>query len=513
LDESESRELTGTAGAYGPFFSPDGNWIGFFVGGQLQRISVNGGSPTVICAAPLGRGATWGEDDFIVAALNATDRLYRVPAEGGKPVPFSRFEGGERTHRWPHFLPGSGSIVFTAHKLYSDFDTATIELIKLSDNTRKTLHRGGTFGQYLSSGHLTWLSRGGLFAATFDLDRLELSGAPFLLLNDVEYSTLNGSGQFQVSSSGHAVYRSGRSNPEDRVLAWMDQSGRTTPLLTKPDYHFHPVLSPDGKRVAVTLQSDVYVYDLEKMSRRRLTFSGATTPVWTPDGEFVFSAGDRTLYWVRANGGDTPKSQVLGKHPDGNLRLSSFAPDGKRLAYSGIDPETGSDLWTVPVVRDGTDLRVGVPEVFLKTPFNESYGAFSPDGRWIAYHSNQSGSYEVYVRAFPDKGVKWQMSFGGGTFPKWSPTTKELYFRTLDSRIVVVPYEVRNDAVVAGKQRFVSDAITLAETFLSPNFEVAPDGRRFIVLLDAETKKSDSSGKPVNFLLNFLDDVKRRSKQ
>ena len=512
LDESESRELTGTAGGYGPFFSPDGNWVGFFAGGQLQKISVNGGSPIALCAAPLGRGASWGEGGFIVAALSATAPLYRIPAAGGKPIPFSRFDGGERTHRWPQFLPGSESIVFTAHQIYSEFDNATIELIKPSDNTKKTLHRGGTFGQYLSSGHLAWLSRGGLFAAAFDLRRLEVTGPPFLLLSDVEYSPLNGAGQFNTSSRGHVVYRSGRANDEFRVLSWMDFSGKTAPLLAKAGYYFYPALSPDGRRVAVTLQSDVYLYDLERGSSRRLTFTGGWTPAWTPDGEFVFSAHEGSLSWVRADGGDTPKSQVLAKQPDGNLRVWSFSPDGKRLAYSEIDPETGSDLWTVPVVRDGPELRLGVPEVFLKTPFQENAASFSPDGGWMAYHSNQSGIDEVYVRAFPDKGVRWQISFGGGLYPKWSPTTKELFFRTVDSRMMVVPYELTRDSLVAGKQRFVS-AITLAETFLSPNFDITQDGRRLLVLLPSGEAKPDTSVKPVNFLLNFYDEVKRRSKQ
>jgi Periplasmic component of the Tol biopolymer transport system len=315
-----------------------------------------------------------------------------------------------------------------------------------------------------------------------------------------------------MSSRGHVVYRSGRANDEFRVLSWMDLSGKTAPLLAKPDYYFNPVLSPDGRRVALTLQADVYLHDLELRSSRRLTFTGGSTPAWTPDGEFVFWAREGSLSWVRANGGDTPKSQVLAKQPDDNLRVWSFAPDGKRLAYSEIDPETGSDLWTVPVVRDGSELRLGLPEVYLKTQWHENAATFSPDGRWMAYHSNQAGIDEVYVRAFPDKGVRWQISFGGGLYPKWSPTTKELFFRTLDSRMMVVPYELTRDSLAPGKQRFVS-AITLAETFLSPNFDVTRDGRRLLVLLPSGDAKPDTSVKPVNFLLNFYDEVKRRSKQ
>ena len=442
LAENQSHELTGTAGGYGPFFSPDGNWIGFFAGGKLQKMPVNGGSPVTLCAAPLGRGASWGEDGYIVAALSPTAALYRIAASGGKPIQFSRFSGKERTHRWPEVLPGAESVIFTAHQLYSEFDDATIELIKLSDNSQKTLHRGGTFGHYLSSGHLTWLSRGGLFAATFDLRRLEVTGAPFLLLDDVEFSMLNGSGQFTVSRRGHAVYRSGRGDAQFRVLSWMDLSGKTTPLRAKPDYYFAPALSPDGRRIALNLQSDIYLYDLDRGSNRRLTFNGGATPAWTPDGEFVFSAWEGRVSWVRADGGDSPKSQVLTKNSGGNLRVWPFAPDGKRLAFTDIDPETGSDIWTVPVVRERTELRLGPPEVFLKTPFHENAPSFSPDGRWMAYHSNQSGTDEVYVRAFPDKGERWQISFGGGLYPKWSPTTKELFFRTVDSRMMVVPYEV-----------------------------------------------------------------------
>jgi serine/threonine protein kinase/WD40 repeat protein len=512
LDEDASRELPGTDGAHGPFFSPDGNWVGFFAQRKLQKMSVSGGSPIVLCNAPLGRGGSWSEDGHIIAALSATGALSRIPVQGGAPVAFSKFEPGEMTHRWPQILPGGQGVLVTTHTNLSGFDNASIEIVQSPGNNKKTLHKGGTFGRYLQSGHITWLSRDGLFAAPFDVKRLELTGSHFRVFDDVEYSMLNGGGQFDCSQEGTAVYRRGRGDPGLRVVDAIDRSGKRSPLLKKPDNYFNPALSPDGRSLAVVLQPDtILVYDIQTGTSRRLMFSAVRSPLWTPDSSFLFVGSGGSLSWMRVHSDESPKAVEISKDFSNYVRPMSFTPDGKRLFYSIYSQRSSFDIWSVPVVAEEGNLRLGIPEVFLQTPADESGASVSPDGRWIAYHSNESGETETYVRALPGQAVK-QVSSGGGLYPKWSRTRKELFFRTED-RLVVVPYDDKTGSFLPGKQQFVTKDITLAESFLSPNFDIAPDGTRAVVLLPAQASGAATRTGPVNILLNFFDEVYRRSRQ
>ena len=508
LDEDASSELPATDGAHGPFFSPDGNWVGFFAQGKLQKIPVSGGSPIVLCTAPLGRGGSWSEDGHIIAALTATGTLSRVPAQGGSPVAFSKFQPGEMTHRWPQILPGGQAVLVTTHTSISGFDNASIEVIHSPGNTKKTLHKGGTFGRYLPTGYVTWLSKDGLFAAPFDIQRLELIGSHFRVFDDVEYSTLNGGGQFDCSQEGTAIYRRGRGDPGFRVVYSIDRSGARTPLLNKPDSYFSPALSPDGKSLAVVVQPDtILVYDIQTETSRRLIFSAVRSPLWTPDGNFLFVGSGSSLSWIRVHVDDKPKALEISKDLSNYVRPMSFTPDGKRLFYSIYNQQSSFDIWSVPVMTEEGNLRLGSPELFLQTPAEESAASVSPDGRWIAYQSNESGETETYVRALTGRAVK-QISSGGGLYPKWSRTRKELFFRE-NNRLVVIPYDDKSESFLPGKQRSVSEGITLAESFLSASFDIAPDGTRIVVQLPAQASNAATRAGPVNILFNFFNEVHR----
>ena len=512
LDQPNGTELAGTQGASAPFFSPDGQWVAFFTTGKLQKISVEGGSAITLCNAANGRGGSWGEDGNIIAALGLNGGLSRIPSAGGPPTPVTNLQSGEATHRWPQILPGGKAVLFTASTSGVGFDGANIEVMSLADHRMKTLVRGGTFARYLPSGHLIYVDRGTLFAVPFDVDRLEVRGIPSPVLDQVGYNAGQGSAQLDFSQNGTLIYRSGGVTGGGLfTIAWLDGSGKVQPLLAKPGDYVNPSLSPDGQRLAVDVEegsgTNTWVYDWRRDTMTRLTFTGSILPVWSPDGRYIaFDAPGEGMSVIRSDGAGKP--QLLT--PSKTFQLPwSFAPDGKRLAFFELSSATGYDLWTVPLESDSAGLRAGKPEVFLQTPATELAPSFSPDGRWIAYYSNESGINQVYVRAFPDKSGKWQISNSGGTLPMWSRTGHELFFETLDRHIMVTTYAVKGDSFVADKPRMWSDK-QLGNPANRKNFDLAPDGKRIVALMPVETAEAQKPQNHVTFLENFFDEVRRK---
>jgi serine/threonine-protein kinase len=520
MDQPKAVELAGTEGAYAPFFSPDGKWVAFFATGmgKLEKISVEGGAAVALCDAPAARGGSWGEDGNIIAALASTgSALSRIPSTGGAPTPVTQLAQGETTHRWPQILPGGKAVLFTSHTTTSGFDGANIEVVSLADHRRKTLERGGTFGRYLpassGTGHLVYINKGTLYAVPFDPDKLELHGTPSPVLEDVAYIAVNGSAQLDFSSNGTLVYRSGGVTGGDLVtVQWLDATGKTQPLVAKPGSYQRPRVSPDGQRLALDDRSDIWVYEARRDTMTRLTFGGGANnlPVWSPDGRYIaFRGPGGGIWWVRSDGAGKPQQLIQGKN---TLGPTSFTPDGKRLAYTEQNPRTSYDIWTVPIESDGAGLRAGKPESFLQTPADERHPAFSPDSHWLAYSSNESGPYQVYVRAFPDKGGKWQISNTGGMYPVWSGNGHELFFRTEDNRIMVATYAAKEDSFVPDKARVWSDK-QLAN--LGPigvnNYDLAPDGKRIAALMSVESLEARQAQSHVIFLENFGDELQRKA--
>jgi serine/threonine-protein kinase len=506
LDQPTATELQETQGAFAPFFSPDGQWVAFFAPGKLKKISVEGGAAIALCDALAGRGGSWGDDGNIIAALDTSSGLFRIPSAGGSPTPVTELQSGESTHRWPQVLPGGKAVLFTASST-GGYDGANIDVMSLADHRRKTLLRGGTFGRYLPSGHLIYLNRGTLFAVLFDMDRLEVRGTPSPVLNQVGYTT-NGSALLDFSQTGTLIYRSGEAGGGLLTVQWLDAAGKTEPLLAKPDAYERPSLSPDGNKLAINT-TDIWVYEWRRDTMTRLTFGHARSiyPLWSPDGRYIVFQAPGGMFWTRSDGSGNPQPLTQSK----NRQLPySFSTDGKRLAFYELSPQTQDDIWTVPLESDGTGLRAGKPEPFLQTTFDERHGAFSPDGRWMAYDSNESGVYQVYVRAFPDKGGKWQISNSGGVYPVWSRNGRELFFRTEDSQIMVSSYAVKGDSFVADKPRVWSEK-RIASIGLLANYDLAPDGKRIAALMPAETVEGQKAQNHVIFLENFFDEVRRRT--
>jgi Tol biopolymer transport system component len=512
LDQPNATELAGTQGAYAPFFSPDGQWVAFFVVGKLKKISVEGGSAIALCDASTGEGGSWGEDGNIITTLSANGGLSRIPSAGGPPTPVTDLQNGEGTHRWPQTLPGGKAVLFTTNTTAVGFDGANIEVMSLGDHRRKTLVRGGTFGRYLPSGYLIYVNRGTLFAVPFDLDRLEVHGTPAPVLDQVGYNAAQGFAQLDFSQTGTLVYRSGGAGGGLLTVAWLDGAGKAQPLLAKPGVYGRPSMSPDGQRLALEVTegsgTDIWLYDWQRDTMTRLTFTGnANAPLWSPDGRYIaFRVQGEGMYVIRSDGSGKPQPLTQSK----NTQLPwSFTPDGKRLAFTEQDSKTSWDLWTVPLESDNAGLRAEKPEVFLQTPVDELYPSFSPDGRWMAYTSNESGINQVYVRAFPDKGGKWQISNSGGAYSMWSRNGHDLFFEALDNHIMVAAYTVKGDSFVADKPR-VWSVKPIGGTVGLKNVDLAPDGKRIVALMPVETAEAQKAQSHVTFLMNFSDELRRK---
>ena len=509
LDQPNATELTGTEGAAAPFFSPDGQWIAFFTTSSLNKISVDGGAAVALCTVVNPRGGSWSEDGNIILAGRLLSALSEVPAAGGTPVALTELAQGELTQRWPQVLPGGRAVIFTAHTSNARFDDAYIDVMTLVNRRRKTLVKGGTFGRFVASpdgsGHLLYISRGTLFAVPFDLDRLEVYGTPVAMLEQVAYSQGDGSAQVAFTNAGTLVYRSGGAAGGGlATVQWLDSAGTTHPLIAKPDAYFGPRFSPDGQRLAISTH-DVWVYEWKRDTMPRLTFDGGDLPAWSPDGRYIaFRKISKGMFFARSDGAGKPQALIETAN---QLAPYSFTPDGKRLAFLEVNPKTGMDLWTVPLQNDGASLRAGKPEPFLQTQFSERSPEFSPDGKWLAYDSYESGTPQVYVRAFPDNGSKWQVSSTGGQFPMWSRNAHELFFRNLERQIMFAKYTIKGDSFMAEKSQLWSE-VHLAAIDIGRGYDLEPDGKRMAVLMPVEEAQQPQSR--VIYLENFFDELRRR---
>jgi serine/threonine-protein kinase len=521
LDGPRITFLAGTENATSPFFSPDGHWIGFLAGGKLKRVPVQGGA--VVTIADTGAlGASWGEDQNIVFAPGAVSPLLRVSADGGKPQPLTKVgDKGDATHRWPQVLPGGRAVLFTSHKIVAGFDDATIEAMVFRTGERKTLVRGGYFGRYIGSGnhgYLLYVHEGVLFGVPFDPETLTVHGAPTPVLDDVAGNSDSGAGQFDVGGNGTLLYRSGKGPARNWQVLWMDSSGRTKPLMAEPGAYYTIKLSPDGNRLALTVDRgdkgrEIEVFDLQRGFLSRLTFTGEVNvhPVWSPDGKYIaFESSSPRGYGiglVRSDGSGLMRR--LAEH-DGLMIPTSFSLDGRWLVGHQMNAQTGFDIWAAPFdTSDPDHPELGKLELFLSSPFSEANPAFSPDGRWIAYTSDESRRVEVYVRPFRRAGGKWQVSTGGaGGGPVWAPNGRELYFRAPDNRIMVAGYTADGDSFLASRPRVWSDTPIGATTF-GREFSLSPDGKRFAVLprRDAQVEQGTVH---VTVVLNLLDELRRR---
>jgi serine/threonine-protein kinase len=384
------------------------------------------------------------------------------------------------------------------------------------------VHRGGFFPRYLSdtarTGHLLYLHQSTAFAAPFDPEKLAFTGTPAPILEDAGSSQVSG-GDFAFARNGTFVYLPGAASQAAWTISSLDRSGKPMPpWRASPGAYYSPRFSPDGKRLAFSMISgkgqDIWVKDLDRDTPSRLSFlpSSNFVPVWTPDSRaIVFHSSNPAapgLYAIRADGSGEAKRLTDGK---ANEYPSSFSPDGKRLAIHQVGNSGSLDLFTLPVEADaapgGAGIRLGKPEPFLATPFIESFPEFSPDSRWLAYQSNESGTFEVYVRPFPGPGGRWQVSTGGGLTPMWSRDGRELLYSSLDRRVMVAPYTAKGDSFTAGTPQVWAEARIRAGS-VGRQYDLTPDGKRLAALLADSGEKLPTH---LTVLLNFFDELRRRA--
>jgi Tol biopolymer transport system component len=521
LDQLQATALSGTENAYDPFFSPDGQWVGFFADGKLKKISVQGGAAVTLCDAFTDRGGSWSDDGTIVFAPNNNAALSIVSSAGGIPQSLINLDNqaDENSQRWPQVLPGGKAVLFTSSNNGGTTGTLKTDIVAYSMATgqRKTLQRGGSYARYLSSGHMVFMQESTLFAVPFDVKRLEVTGQAAPILEGVANYPNNGGAQFSFSDTGNFVYVPGRAAGQALSIYWMDHEGKFMPLRETNGEYASPAFSPDGKRLALEINDgtrrDIWVYEWERDTLTRITFAGESNigPVWTPDGQrIVYSSEEKgespNLWWIRADGGGD--AQRLSESKTSQY-ASSWRPDGKALAFFQRNPDKGYNIMTLLIAGDDkSGWKPGEPKTFVSGAFL-GYPAFSPDGRWLAYMSSESGSYEVYVRPFPGPGGKWQISTEGGYMPKWSRNGKELFYRTVTgSKIMVVNYTASGDSFHADKPQLWSPGQFTDILGSIMNFDLHPDGKRFAVL-KAPGEENAAIVNHVNIIINFFDEVRR----
>jgi serine/threonine-protein kinase len=516
LDNLRADPLTGTEGAHSAFFSPDGKWIGFFADGKLKKISVTGGAAITLCDAPNDRGGAWGDDGNIVFTPDPTSPLFRVGSAGGTPQQLTKFEMLEKdalevTHRWPQVLPGSKVLLFTSNIVTGSYANAFLIAQSLVTGERKVLQRGGFYARFLVGGYITYVHENTLFVAPFDSRKLQLTAPPVPAIDGVSTYSNNGVSQMAFSDTGTAVYLPGTDFGGGFQLDWLDRQGKTPPLRSSLANIWSPRFSPDGHKIALESsdrQRNIWIYEWSRDTLSRLTDGiEDRVPVWSPGGERIIfrssRAGAANIFSQRSDGTGDVQRLTESK----NMQTpNSFHPSGKFLAYEELNGPNGMDIMILPLEgSESTGWKPGKPSVFLGTQWMEQSAMFSPDGRWIAYQSNETGKTEVYVRPFPGPGGKWQISSDGGSFPVWSRTTKELFYRSNDMRIMVAPYTVIGDSFKADKPKLWSDG-QFSERVGNPTYDVHPDGQRFAVI---KQQNPTATANRVVFIFNFFDELRR----
>jgi len=482
-----------------------------FQGGDLKKVSAQGGPAVTICTACAAgnRGASWGADDTIVfSASGGTQGLSRISAAGGEKAVLTKVDGqkGDSAHSWPEFLPGERAVLFTILS-GTGAENALIAVRDLKTGEQKTLVRGGSHPHYVATGHIVYGAAGTLRAIRFDLDRLAVIGNPIPVVDHVVTKPA-GTADFSISRNGSLAYITGGLQALGQRLAWIDRQGHEEPIAAPPHGYMYPRVSPDGQRVALDTRDvssvDIWIWDLQRQVLTRLTTDPARdlTPVWTPDGRRIAYSSDRggapNLFWQASDGTGTAERLTTSLQVQAP---AAFTPDGKSLILRDTDPKTGADIALMTLEGERT------PKPLIHSRFDEANAELSPDGRWIAYQSDESGRAEVHVRPFPavDSG-HWQVSTDGGQQPLWARSGRELFFVDASRRIIAVPIQT-GPSFTAGNATVAVAALSVA-TGPGRAYDVSPDGKRFLVIRPAGA--DDKTGPAqLNVVLNWGDELTR----
>jgi serine/threonine-protein kinase len=511
LGRLDVEPILGTEAATSPFFSPDGRWLGFFAEGHLKKVPLMGGAPVTLADAPGNRGATWCSDGTIVFTPNGRGGLLRVKEDGTslRQLTVPDTMRNERTHRYPQFLPDGKTVIFTVGTLDSPdyYDDATIGAVNLQTGERTVLLKGACMARYVSSGCLVYSRAGTLFAVPFDLRRLQVSGSSFPVAEDVFGDPTTGATHCSISENGTLVYVPGKANIYQRTLAWVDRNGAVTDLRAAARTYLDPRLSPDGNQVAVIISSgrdfDVWVFNIPRNTMSRLTFGGSNrSPVWSPDGKRIAysynATGNSKIIVRQADGSGTPEEFKSGLEEYDRTYVNCWTPDGSMLVVTVPQRRIGWDLMVLPLTGGRK------PWKFLSTKSDEWVASLSPNGKWLAYISNETGVSQVFVRPFPGGTGQWQISADQAFETHWSIDGKMLYYNTGHS-IMAVPIEATQSLVAGQASVLLKDYRPLSiESGIT--FDVSPDGLHLLV-----TKSQDTEEAPlqIDVVLNWTDEISK----
>ncbi len=473
------QAIAGTEGSMYPFWSWDSREIGFFQEGKLRRIDVSGGPVTTICDAPSGRGGSWSRDGVIIFAAGTSDGITKVPSTGGTPVPVTKVETGETSNRWPSFLPDGKHFLYLGWNQggSNESQAYSVYVGSLDGGLRKLVLTGANNVSY-ANGYLLFVRGNNLLAQRFDTSSLQVQGDPVPLFENVQSDPQFGRSNYSVSQTGGLVFVSGVNAAAARLTA-MSADGRISTPLGTPGNWSGLRVSPDGKNLAATFDpgnGDVWVVNLGRDIRSRLTFDPAPdmNPAWSPDGKKIAynrvrTAGNQIL--IRAADGSGTEEVVLEQ--PGVFQLSDWSHDAKYMTLTATVTGQRTDLWILPLFGDRK------PYAFVATPFSEADGMFSPDGNWIVYDSNISGNSEIYAMPFPGPGGKFQISAGGGDWPRWTRDGKHvIYVNGEDYFMADVSYDKASMQVTQTRKLFTASTVGAGSTF---SYDVGPDGRFYLI--------------------------------
>jgi serine/threonine-protein kinase len=506
LDELEPRLLPDLGSPSQPFISPDGSWIGFFDGlKSLMKVPMTGGAAELVCSvggtAP--RGASWADDGAIIFATDdPRTGLWRVPDSGGEPEMLNTPELGVEEHYWPHVLPGARAVLLTIFQLGLNVEPQ-VGLLDLDSGTVRSLFPG-CHPMYLSTGHIIFGISGKMRAVGFDPGRCEVRGTSTPVLEHVA-TNRRGLMGVAVADDGTLAYLPGGVLGVSRQLVWVDRQGNEEPLAAPPGAYMIPRISPDGTRVALDNRepvANIWIWDIERQAMTRFTFGTAAYPVWTPDGRRLiytsFEEGIGRLSWRASDGSAMEERLLVGET---NRYPTSMAPDGTRLVFREEGGQTGVDIYALALGSDRP------PEPLIVTDFNELNAEISPDGRWLAYRSNQSGQDEVYVRPFPDVAAGlWQISTEGGEHPLWARDGSEIFYRGLDGSVLQVPVELEPLFSAATPTRIFKGQYLRG---YGRAYDVSPDGNRFLMIKEGENQSDESSHLGIVVVQNWFEELRR----
>ncbi len=512
LNALTGQILAGTEGAIFPFWSPDSRSIGFFANGQLKTIDASGGSVHDLCPAPQPRSGTWNKDNVIVFAPSPYTGLFRVAATGGASAPLTKLDNShhEDSHRWPQFLPDGRHFLYLARA--SNRATSEIRVASLDSAETVTIVRANGNPVYVSPGFLLYPRGNAVLAQPFDTTHLRTAGEPITVADQVSWNGNVDYASFTVSAAGLLAYL-GETGEGLSELVWMDRNGKTLGKAGQSDLYFGPSLSPDGKKLAVEIadshnaSSEIWIYDLMRNSRSKFTFTQGNThnrlPVWSPDGsQIAFNSdqeGRAAQIYEKALSGKSSEHVVAAS---GNDRYpSTWSPDGRYMVGVQQSAQNGSEFLVLPMI--GTQQ----PMEFLPGAVGLSRYTFpqiSPNGKWLAYASFETGNSEVYISAFPSGSGKWQVSTGGGYEPRWRRDGKELFYQALGDTLMSVEISEQNGSLLFGSAR----KLLQMHGRPSPHwtFDVSPDGQRFLI----NSLLQPSVSEPITLVNNWDAELKKK---